>query len=199
MLKFNLDEIDVENGAIELSLNEIGYDDINVPADTYANKIAGDWNFSIPFTTDTKSVKEIQINQTVKGFTLESVTVSPYQVVTTHRVPSVNVELSNEDYEAYKNKVGDITYDEFVEREGTVPTPLYTMIFNQDGERLFTQEETYEGTISAVQGMDISKLKICLFDDQTVFEALDVLENNGKSLLTEAESKALLSVDVDVK
>ena len=92
---------------------------------------------------------------------------------------------------AYENNI--ITYEEYVEQNSKTYSQCNTIIFNQDGEMLTPTEEIYGRSVNAVQGMDITKLKIYMFDDLELWA--QVYEEGAES---EAVDQAVLSAEIDL-
>ena len=109
-------------------------------------------------------------------------------------------EITREEYESVmREKTGGsddfgITYEEFAEQMGRTYEQCQTIIFNQDGERLTPTAEFYGKSVNAVRGMDISELKIYVFDDMDLW--VQAAEEGADS---EALNQAVLSADIDVE
>lgn len=203
MLKLDLDNKDLQSGTVELKLSMMGYDDVNeLDAEDISafHKIQGEWNLNIPFTVDTKAAKTIPINQEKDGYCLKNVIVSPYQVITYTDVPYTEKEITREEYESVmKEKTGKtedfgITYEEYVEQMSRTYAESYTIVFDQDGQKLVTTEEARGKAVQAVENRDISKLYIYIFDD---FDAWAEMYENGMD--SDAANRALISAEVNVK
>ena len=149
---------------------------------------------------DTEAVKEIPVNKEENGYSLNKVFVSPYQVITYTDAPYTEREITREEYESVmREKTGGsddfgITYEEFAEQMGRTYEQCQTIIFNQDGERLTPTAEFYGKSVNAVRGMDISELKIYVFDDMDLW--VQAAEEGADS---EALNQAVLSADIDVE
>ena len=203
MLKLDLDEADMQNGVCDLRLSMIGYDALNeLDAEdiSVSHKYNAEWNLSVPFTVDTEAAKTIEINKESNGYCLRKVFVSPYQVICYTDVPYTEHEITKEDYkEVMKEKTGSIsddiglTYEEYVEEMGKSYATSCTLIYNQNGERVTPREDIRGRSVYAVQGMDISKLYIYVFDDLDAFG--NVYENGMDS---DAVNQAVLFAEVDV-
>lgn len=203
MLKLDLDEADLQNGVCDLHLSMIGYDDLNeLDADDISafHKYNAEWNLSVPFTVDTEAAKTIEINKESNGYCLRKIFVSPYQVIAYTDVPYTECEITKEDYaEAVKEKTGSVsgdiglTYEEYVEEMGKSYATSCTLIYNQNGEMVTPREDIRGRSVYAVQGMDISKLYIYVFDDLDAFG--EVYENG---MDCDAVNQAVLFAEVDV-
>ena len=201
MLKLDLEEQDLQEGTLDLQLSMVGYDDIN-EADaediSASHKISGAWSLELPFHVDTEAVQEIPVNKEVNGYRLEKVFLSPYQAITYTDSPYTEKEVSREEYESVmREKTGGsddfgITYEEYAEQKGRTYKECHTIIFNQDGEPLTSTAEFYGQSVYAVQGMDISKLKIYIFDDMALWA--QALEEGADSGILD---RAALSAEID--
>lgn len=204
MLKLDLDETEVQSDTMELKLSMVGYDDINEldGEDLSAfHKIHGEWKLNIPFTVDTEAVQTIRVNKENKGYCLDKVFVSPYQVISYTDVPYVEEEITRDEYEkAMEEKTGGsaedsgISYEEFAEQMGKTYAECGTLIFNQDGEQLTPTEEIRGRSVNAVQDMEISKLYIYVFDD---FGAMMKMSEEGMD--SGAAELAVIAEEVTVK
>ncbi|MDE5825683.1 MAG: DUF4179 domain-containing protein [Lachnospiraceae bacterium] len=179
MMKFDMDERGLEQGTLNLQLSQISWDDTTVDNEqdlSAAHKYSGQWNFAIPFQADQQSVKEMEVGQEKEGYTIQKVFVSPYQIVTYVKAPTVEFEknITRTDYE---EKLGlqegeedpDMSYEEYVSQygKGKQTIPCETVICNQDGELLPMQDmSTTSGTtVFAVNGKELSTLYIYVFND----------------------------------
>ena len=200
MLKLDLDEQNRQEGILELQLSMIGYDDVNeldVEDISASHKIQGAWSLELPFDVDTEAVQEIPVNKEENGYRLNKVFLSPYQVITYTDAPYTENEISREEYESVmREKTGGaddfgITYEEYAEQNSRTYSQCQTIIFNQDGEILTPVEEIYGKAVNAVQGIDISELKIYIFDD---FELWAQAMEEGAG--SEALDRAVLSAEI---
>lgn len=209
MLKLDLEDYKPDGGELNLRLSGIGWDDMTM-ADaesiSASHMIEGQWDFDIPFTVDTESVKEIGINQKGEGYTLEKVFVSPYQVVAYVDVPFEEREITREEYEALAAEktggTGDlgITYEEYVEQAGKTYQFWNVVICNQDAQMLFSNPEDVGKAVAAVDGKDISALHIFVFDDGDADLEIEKSRlGNGVVDMKRAEELAVISAEVEVK
>lgn len=209
MLKLNLEDYKPDNGELSLRLSSIGWDDVTMAdaeniSESY--RIEGQWDFDIPFSVDTETVKEIAVGQGREGYMLEKVFISPYQVVTYVDVPYEEREVTREEFEALMTeKTGGtedkgITYEEYVEQAGKVYPFWNTVICNQAGEMLFSNPEGVGKTVAAVDGKDISALHIFVFDDADADLEIEKSRlDNGKVDMKRAEESAVISAEIEVK
>lgn len=186
MLKLDLDEKDLQNGICDLHLTMIGYDDRNeLDAEdlSVSHKYNAQWNLRVPFTVDTEAAKTIEINKESGGYCLRKVFVSPYQVITYTDVPYTEQEITKK------------TNEETMQKSYVKPyAASCTLVYNQDGEMVTPTEDVRGRSVHAVQGMDISKLYIYVFDDPDVFG--EVYENG---MDCDAINRAVPSAEVDVE
>lgn len=204
MVRFDLDGTELQSDTMELNLSMIAYDDVN-EMDTEdifpSHEVRAEWNLSIPITADTEASRIIPVNKENKGYCLDKVFVSPYQVIAYTDVPYIEEEITREDYErAMEEKTAGsaedmgISYEEYVERMGKTYADCVTLIFNQDGEQLSPVEDIRGRSVNAVQDMEISKLYIYVFDD---FDAWVKMSEEGMD--SSAAELAVLAEEIEVK
>ncbi len=177
MLKLDLAEKELETGTLKLCLTSIGWDEETAETEDISENIRvdGTWDFSVPFTVDKESVREIAVNQEQNGYTIQKLIVSPYQVVSYVKAPLSNVEkqITRADYES---KLGlsegeedeTLSYEDFVAQyQKPVMQPCETVICNQNGELLFANDNsTTSGTTTfAVDKKELQTLYIYVLTD----------------------------------
>lgn len=177
MLKLDLAEKELETGTLKLCLTSIGWDEETAETEDISENIRvdGTWDFSVPFTVDKESVREIAVNQEQNGYTIQKLIVSPYQVVSYVKAPLSNVEkqITRADYES---KLGlsegaedeRLSYEDFVAQyQKPVMQPCETVICNQNGELLFAYDNsTTSGTTTfAVDKKELQTLYIYVLTD----------------------------------
>ena len=164
------------------------------------------FNFDIPFTVDTKSAKEYEVNVSGGGYTIQKVFVSPYQVVSYVDVPFTEREVTREEYDAMaKEKTGGegdfgLTYEEYAEEVRRTYQMWDTVICNQDGEMLFSDQESIGKSVAAVDGKKVSALHVFVFDDMDA--AIEVIKSRldkGTINIQEAAGKAAVTAEVTVE
>lgn len=205
MLKIDLEDRNLEKGICDLRLSMIGYDDLsrtkeeNIEAfHTYK----AEWKLRIPFTIDTSASKSFEINKENKGYCLKEVFVSPYQVVAYTDVPYTEEKITREDYEKeMEEKTADtdyedigISYEEYVEQVGKTYGFSGTVIFDKNGKMLTPREEIKGRSVKAVQGADISKLYIYVFDDLDA-----MIEVSEKGMDCDAVKQAVVNTEVEYR
>ena len=203
MVKLDLDTLDVQDGEMELKLSRIGYDDVHeLDAEdiSESHKIEGEWDLKLPFTVDKEAVTRIPINKENNGYCLKEVFVSPYQVVTFTDVPYTMDTTTREEFEEMMDqKTGGTedpgyTYEEYMAQQGKIYEPSDTIIFNQDGEKLQSWEEYQGRSVNAVDGKEVTKLYIYVFDE---FDSWLKMAKEGIDCA--AADRALIAAEVDVK
>lgn len=203
MLKLDLNDLSIQNDILELNLSFIGYDDLN-EMDTKDSdafyKIEGEWTLSLPFSVDREAVKTIPVNLKNNSYCLKEVFVSPYQVITFTDVPYSENTMTEEEFDKMMETKTEgasdtgLTYEEYMAQEGKIYAYCDTIIFNQDGERLRPEEEFHGRSVNAVQGKEISKLYIYIFDD---FDAWMEMNKNGMDC--DAANQAVITAEVDIR
>lgn len=205
MLKLDLEEKKLEAGTLKLQLTSIGWDQEAVETEDISENIRvdGAWSFTVPFTVDKESVKEIAVNQEQNGYTIQKIIVSPYQVVSYVKAPLSNVEkqISRADYEgklglAEGEEDETLSYEDFVAQyQKPVMQPCETVICNQEGELLFANDSsTTSGTTTfAVDKKELQKLYIYVLTDVENYLHEDGSLN--RELLTE---QAVVSAEVNL-
>lgn len=188
MLKLDLEDYNRTEGELSLRLSSIGWDDVTMlDAEdiSESHRTEGQWEFDIPFTVDTEAVREIAVGKEGNGYTLEKVIVSPYQVVAYVDVPFTEREVTREEYESVMaEKTGakedpGITYEEYAEQAGKTYQFWNAVICDQDGEMLFSNPEGDGKAVAAVDGKELSKLYIFVFDDME--KDLEVEKSSSES------------------
>lgn len=210
MLKLNLEDYKALDGELSLRLSSIGWDDmtmLDAENISESHRIDGQWNFDIPFDTDTESAKEYAINKEGNGYTLEKVFVSPYQVVSYVDVPYIEREVTREEYEEIMaektggDKAPGISYEEYAEMAGKEYQECETVICNQDGELLYANPDGHGKTVAAIDGKDITKLHIFVFkymEDGLEIEKSRLNNESGAIDLDKASEKAVITAEIPV-
>lgn len=204
MVKLDMDEYYEQNGVLHLSFSDFAYDNINaLDAQDIgpSSKFDGTWELTVPFSVDKEQCKEIKINkQNENGYKLQSVFVSPYQVIVFHETPYTTLQSDSytlEDFEKQWGKKNEeitakggeaVTYEEMLNKK--YYETCSTAIFNQDGEALEFREGGVTKSIFAVQGHTLSKLHIYMGDDANDPDLLDAE--------TEQEAKKLSFLDAEI-
>lgn len=138
MVKFNLPEYATGQKKLTVSLTSIGWDDVDIrDNDAEAHRVKGNWNFDIPFTADTEMVKNIAVGREEKGYTLEHIILSKYQVTAQVTVPDKDcyVALFTQDGEALAFESGSMDEDTGVNQfffavQGKTITKLYVSVWD---------------------------------------------------------------------
>lgn len=196
LYKVDLKDIVTKEDVLKLHFDSLTYS--YAIGDEYTN-IAGDWNLTIPFTADMQNSKVYEVKEeNDKGYGIDKVFVSPYQVVvyTKHPEQKPSMEYTKENYEKKKEageKVPD-TYEEFA--NVVMPGEHGVCIFNQDNEALEYSTESATGQLFfARKGLDIQKLQIFMSTDEKGIYGIDMIKTID---VKEAEKKASLKAVVTV-
>lgn len=209
MLKLNLEEYEQAEGELSLRLSSIGWDDVTMAdaediSESY--RIDGRWDFDIPFSVDTESAKEYAVNVSGNGYTIEKVFVSPYQVVSYVDVPFTEREVTREEYDALTEEKtageGDLglSYEEYAEQAGKTYQFWNTVICSQDGELLFSNPAETGKSVAAVDGKELSKLHIYVFDDMDADLEIEKSRlDTGVVDMQKAAEKAAVTAEVNVE
>ena len=175
MLKLNLPDFSQKNSILNLNITGFGWDEVTmIDAEdiSESHHIESQWNLNIPFNIDADTTKEIQIDQSAKGYTLEKIFVSPYQVITYVDVPYTEREVTREEYE---EKTGvesgasdpDLSYEAYAEMAGKEYRECSVVVCTSDGEVLTPVNPTdsiYGKTVFTTSGKDVSSLEIYVFE-----------------------------------
>lgn len=204
MVKLDLDTYSDSDGVLQLSFSDLGYDDLNdLNPEEIApiNTINGTWKLMVPFSVNTTQCKSIEINKQNKdGYGIQSVFVSPYQVIVFSETPYTTLSPDTytlEDFEEQwgeKNKElianGDtaVTYEEMLAQKHYEYCGI--TLFNQDGESLESHYRSTTKSIFAVQGHTLSKLHIYM---STGDNDIELIKSN-----TEQAAKKLSIFDTEV-
>lgn len=138
MVKFNLPEYATGPKKLTVSVTSIGWDDVDIrDNDAEAHRVKGNWNMDIPFTADTETVKNIIVGREEKGYTLEHIILSKYQVTAQVTAPDKEcyVALFTQDGEALAFESGSMDEDTGVNRfffavQGKTITKLYVSVWD---------------------------------------------------------------------
>ena len=168
MLKLNLPQKMEGNGELCFYVNGLGYDDDRMLGSeeiSASHWIDGSWNIVLPFEVNKTDVKTIEVGEKEGNITLDNVVVSPYQVIVHTTTPGEQRELTEDRREKLLSKDPDLTDAEMFEMLGWSYEPCYTIVFNQDGEMLYSDVEMAGWAGFAVQGKEIKSLYIFIFDN----------------------------------
>lgn len=168
MLKLNLPQKTEGSGELCFHVNGLGYDDDRMLGSeeiSASHWIDGSWNIVLPFEVNKTDVKTIEVGEKEGNITLDNVVVSPYQVIVHTTTPGEQRELTEDRKEKLLSKDPDLTDAEMFEMLGWSYEPCYTIVFNQDGEMLYSDVEMAGWAGFAVQGKEIKSLYIFIFDN----------------------------------
>lgn len=168
MLKVDLAEKVSGSGELNLNINGLGYDDdrmLDSEEITASHWTDGSWNLVLPFEVNGTDVKTIEVGEKKGNITLDNVVISPYQVIVHVTTPGEQRELTDDRREKLLSKDPDMTDAEMFEILGWSYEPCQTIVFNQDGEMLYSDTEMAGRAGFAVQGKEIKTLYIFIFDN----------------------------------
>ncbi len=197
MLKVNLAEKFDGRGEMSLEVSGLGYDDERMSESeeiTASHWTDGEWNIVFPFEANKTDVKIIEVGETKGNITLNNIVVSPYQVIVHATTPGEQRELTDDRREKLLSKNPDLTEEEMLEMLGWSYEPCQTIVFNQDGEMLYSDMETAGRAGFAVQGKEIKTLHIFIFDN---LDDWAQMENEGMN--SSAANKAVIAKEIHVE
>ncbi|NBJ93904.1 DUF4179 domain-containing protein [Parablautia muri] len=196
MLKINFREKFEGSGELSLNITGLGYDDdrmLDAEEITASHWTDGSWNMKLPFEVNETDVKTIEIGETKENITLHDVMVSPYQVVVHVETPGMQRELTDDRREKLLSKDPDMTDAEMFELLGWSYESCHTIVFNQDGEALYSDMEMPGFAGFAVQGKEISVLHIFIFEN---LDDWDKMRDEGMN--SSVADKAVIAKEVHV-
>ncbi len=197
MLKVNLAQKAESSGELSLNITGLGYDDdrmLDSEEISASHWTDGSWNIAIPFEVNETDVKTIEIGEKKGNITLDSVVISPYQVIVHTTTPGKQRELTDDRRKKLLSKDPDMTDAEMFEALGWSYEPCQTIVFNQDGEMLYSDMEMPGRAGFAVQGKEIKTLHIFVFDNLDDWALMETEGMNGS-----AANKAVISKEIHVK
>lgn len=196
MIKVNLAEKPAGSGQLNLNISGLGYDDdrmLDSEEISASHWTDGSWKLAIPFEVNATDVKTIEVGEKKGNITLEDVVVSPYQVIVHATTPGEPRELTDSIREKLLSENPDMTDAEMFELLGWSYEPCYTIVFNQDGEMLYSDTELAGRVGFAVQGKEIKALHILIFDN---FDDWMQMEKEGMG--SSAADRAVMSKEIHV-
>ena len=197
MLKIDLAKKHTGSGELNLNVTGLGYDDdrmLDAEEISASHWTDGSWNIVIPFEVNTTDVKTIEVGEKKGNITLENVVVSPYQVIVHATTPGEQRELTDDRREKLLSKDPDMTDAEMFELLGWSFEPCQTICFDQDGEMLYPGMEMAGRAGFAVQGKEIKKLYVFIFDN---FDDWMQMEKEGMN--SSAADRAVISKEIQVE
>ena len=205
VLKLDLEDKELKTGTLNLQLTSIGWDqDGTESLDISENmRVDGVWNFTIPFTVDGESVKEIVVNQEENGYTIQKIIVSPYQVVSYVKAPlsRVEKEITRADYErklglAEGEEDKTLSYEDFLaEYQTPKMQPCETVICNQDGEFLFANDSS---TTSGITTFAVDKKELRTLSVYVLTDVEDYCNEDGSLNRELLSARAVVAAEVDL-
>lgn len=197
MLKVNLAEKVSGSGELNLNLNGLGYDDdrmLDSEEISASHWTDGSWNIVLPFEVNETDVKTIEVGEKKGNITLDNVVISPYQVIVHTTTPGKQRELTDDRREKLLSKDPNLTDAEMFEILGCSYEPCQTIVFNQDGEMLYSDAEMKGRAGFAVQGKEIKALQIFIFDN---FDDWIQMEKEG--INSSVADKAVIAKEIHVE
>lgn len=197
MLKINLTQEVSGSGDINLNVDGLGYDDdrmLDSEEISASHWTDGSWNIVLPFEVNGTDVKTIEVGENKENITLDKVVISPYQVIVHTTTPGEQRELTDDRREKLLSKDPDMTDAEMFEILGWSYEPCYTIVFNQDGEILYSDMEMAGKAVFAVQGKEIETLHIFIFDN---LDDWDRMETEGMN--SSVADKAVIAKEINVE
>ena len=197
MLKVNFAEKYEGGGELILNVNGLGYDDDRMLDNediSVSHWTDGNWNIVIPFEANADDVKTIEVGEKKGNITLDDVVVSPYQVIVHTTTPGKQRELTDDRREKLLSQNPDMTDAEMFDILGWSYEPCQTIVFNQDGEILYSDMEMKGRVGFAVQGKEIKKLYIFIFDNLDDWTRMKDEGMNGN-----VADKAVIATEIHVE
>ena len=197
LLKMNLAEKTAGSGKLNLNISGLGYDDdrmLNNEEISASHWTDGAWNIVLPFEVNETDVKIIEVGEKKENITLDDVVISPYQVIVHTTTPGEQRELTEDRREKLLSKDPDMTDAEMFELLGWSYEPCQTILFNQDGEMLYSDMEMAGRAGFAVQGKEIKTLYIFIFDNLD-----DWVQMKEEGMNSSAADKAVIAREIHVQ
>lgn len=197
MLKMNLAEKFEGSGELNLSVNGLGYDDdrmLNSEEISASHWTDGNWVIALPFEVNGADVKTIEVGEKKGDIMLDNVVISPYQVIVHAATPGKQRELTDDRREKLLSKDPDLTDEEMFEILGWSYEPCQTIVFNQDGEMLYSDTEMAGRAGFAVQGKEIKNLYIFIFDNLD-----DMIQMEREGMNSSIADKAVIAKEIHVE
>lgn len=197
MLKVNLAQKASGRGELSLNIDGLGYDDdrmLDSEEISASHWTDGSWNLVLPFEVNGTDVRTIEVGEKKGDITLDSVVISPYQVIVYTETPGKQRELTDDRREKLLSEDPDMTDAEMFELLGWSYEPCQTICFNQDGEMLYPDAEMAGRAEFAVQGKEIKTLHIFIFDN---LDDWTQMEKEGMN--SSAADKAVITKEIHVE
>lgn len=197
MLKVNLAEKYEGSGELSLNVNGLGYDDDRMLDNediSASHWTDGNWNIVIPFEVNENDVKTIEVGEKKGNITLDDVVVSPYQVIVHTTTPGKQRELTDDRREKLLSQNPDMTDAEMFDILGWSYEPCQTLVFNQDGEILYSDTEMAGRAGFAVQGKEIKTLYVFIFDNLD-----DWTQMKDEGMNSNVADKAVIATEISVE
>ncbi len=194
MLKVNLGEKASGSGELSLNVNGLGYDDdrmLDSEEISASHWTDGNWHIVLPFEVNETDVKTIEVGEKNGSIELNNVVISPYQVIVHTTTPGKQRELTDDRREKLLSKDPDMTDAEMLEILGWSYEPCQTIIFNQDGEMLYSDSEMAGRAGFAVQRKEIETLHIFIFDNLDDWQQME-----SEGMNSSAADRAVIAKEI---
>lgn len=179
-LKITLENLraDVEN--IQFHINYLAWDEYSETAVSYVTHasgmlryLEGAWDLNVPVVIDREQMKEYGVNVTdSRGFGIEKVTVSPYEIQVVPIVPEMDAQMREELYSAYQERCREILGADaemyLGEAQLSKEDPVWYggfVIYNEKGEKIDLYEEEQQQAVYDRGMKKIQKLHFYLIPD----------------------------------
>ncbi len=198
MLKMDLTEKLEGSGELRLNISGLGYDDdrmLDAEEITASHWTDGSWNIVLPFEVNGTDVKTIEVGEKNGDISLNDVVVSPYQVIVHTTTPGEQRELTDDRREKLLSADPNMTDAEMFELLGvSYYEPCQTIVFDQDGEMLYSDMEMPGRAVFAVQGRELKTLHIFIFDNMD-----DWAQMSDEGMNSSVADKAVISKEISVE
>lgn len=205
MIKLDLKQRLEEDGMLKLNLSELWYENaVGAESIEPANRIAGEWKLTVPYSVDKGACKEVVVNKKNKeGYGIQKVFVSPYQVIVFSEVPYTTLSTDTYTKEEFESVWGEknkeliaqgeepVTYEDILNEKQYAYSEV--VVYNQDQEALEFQYGDATKTVFAVQGKSLSNLHVYMGDES---QAMELIKAKNEQ---EAKEKSILDVEMDLK
>ena len=188
-------------------MTQIGFDNKEFTPEMLENEgatntIIGSWNIDIPVQADETDIQVIDVNEkNEKGFSIDQVIVTPYQVKVLTTAPYTtrkDSEITKKEFEELwgeKNKEiqeqgeSEALYDDYLMDK--IYEDFGVSVFTQDGNRLMPISQNERSATFAVQNNDIIQLQVFIGEN-----GIDTMKEKDMGSMKE---KAIVSATIEVQ
>ncbi|MDU7028757.1 DUF4179 domain-containing protein [Robinsoniella peoriensis] len=208
MMKLDLpDDGRITEDTLSLQMTQIGFDNKEFTPEMLenegaANTIIGAWNIDIPVQADETDIQVIDVNEkNEKGFSIDQVIVTPYQVKVLTTAPYTtrkDSEITKKEFEELwgeKNKEiqeqgeSEVLYDDYLMDK--IYEDFGVSVFTQDGNRLMPISQSERSATFAVQNNEIIQLQVFIGEN-----GIDTMKEKDMGSMKE---KAIVSATIEVQ